>query len=98
MTTGAAKTNVSPRRRPRRCVACGAEEAKASLLRVVRSPDGVVSVSTSGKNPGRGAYVCAKLECVRSASKKNSLSRSLKQPVGSEIYRQLEELCVDGEK
>lgn len=86
----------SPRRRPRRCVGCGKEDAKTNLLRVVRSPDGTVQVSVSGKAPGRGAYVCANIACVRLAKKKNALSRALKHPVEKDVYERLEALCRDG--
>ena len=85
----------SPRKRPRRCVGCGREDAKPNLLRVVRSPDGTVQISVSGKTPGRGAYVCADLACVRMAKKKNALSRALKHPVERDVYERLEALCRD---
>ncbi|MDR3353882.1 MAG: YlxR family protein [Synergistaceae bacterium] len=82
-----------PRRRPRRCVGCGRESSKADLIRVVRSPEGVVSVD-GGRTEGRGAYLCASLACLASARKKNALGRALKTRVGPEIYEKLEELCV----
>jgi predicted RNA-binding protein YlxR (DUF448 family) len=63
---------------------------------VVRLPDGTVQIASSGKMPGRGAYVCADSACVRLAKKKNALSRALKQPVGVEVYERLEEMCRDG--
>ena len=84
-----------PRKRPRRCVACGKEDAKRELLRVVRSPEGEVEMNPSGKAPGRGAYLCIDLECVRLAKKKNALSRALKLSVAPDIYERIEEFCVE---
>ena len=95
MTHGTMPDGTQPRRRPRRCVGCGKEDVRANLLRVVRSPDGTVQISVSGKAPGRGAYVCADLACVRMARKKNALSRALKQPVETNVYERLEALCHD---
>jgi predicted RNA-binding protein YlxR (DUF448 family) len=73
---------------------------KASLLRVVRSVAGDVSVDTSGKASGRGAYLCANAECVTKARKRNALARVLKRPVDGEIYARITELirsdCDDG--
>lgn len=69
--------------------------SKANLLRVVRSPDGAVTIDATGKAPGRGAYLCRKAECVGLAKKRNALSRSLKHPVDKELYAQLEAFCAE---
>ena len=42
----------------RQCVGCREMKDKKSLLRVVKSPEGAVSLDFVGKKPGRGAYVC----------------------------------------
>ena len=68
-----------PRKRhipERSCVACGDKKPKAELLRIVRSPDGVVSVDRNGKAPGRGAYICGP-KCWDSALGRGKLARSL---------------------
>jgi predicted RNA-binding protein YlxR (DUF448 family) len=90
---GSSKRLMTPRLR--KCVACGLERPKTELLRVVRSPGGDVSVNDKGASPGRGAYICSRIECLRLAAKKNALSRALKHPVPKEIYTRIEELCVD---
>ena len=80
-----------PRKRPRKCVGCGGEQPKGALLRVVRSPEGAISVNLAGKAPGRGAYICANADCIEAARKRNALSRSLRQPVDKEVYSMLKE-------
>lgn len=82
--------------RRRKCVGCGAERPKSEMLRVTRGPDGVISVDSTGRAPGRGTYVCPSMECVRAAMKKKSLQRALKHPVEREVYAMLELLCADG--
>jgi predicted RNA-binding protein YlxR (DUF448 family) len=67
-------------------VGCGQEAPKKSLMRVVRSPEGTVSIDATGRAPGRGAYLCADVECVKKAMKKNALARALKGPVDQGIY------------
>ena len=42
----------------RRCVICGKRDSKRGLVRLVRTPAGVVEVDLTGKQAGRGAYVC----------------------------------------
>jgi predicted RNA-binding protein YlxR (DUF448 family) len=70
-------------------------EPKKGLMRVVRSPDGLVSLDTTGRASGRGAYLCADAECVRKAMKKNALSRALKQPVDRSVYVLAEEAAIE---
>jgi len=68
----------------RRCAACGTQRPKHELLRVVRLPDGSVSIDPKGKQPGRGAYVCKKAECWEKAFAKGRLDAVLKQPLSKE--------------
>ena len=42
----------------RQCVGCREMKPKKELIRVVRSPEGQVSLDFKGKLPGRGAYLC----------------------------------------
>lgn len=68
-----------PRKRhipERTCIACGGKKPKADLLRIALSPGGQVSVDSSGKAPGRGAYVCGP-ECWATALARGRLARSL---------------------
>ena len=40
----------------RQCVGCRTMHDKRDLIRVVKSPEGVISLDSRGKMPGRGAY------------------------------------------
>ncbi len=62
----------------RTCVACRETSAKRTLVRVVRGPDGRVSVDPTGKANGRGAYLCARRSCWEKGLKSGALSRALK--------------------
>ena len=68
-----------PRHIPQRtCVACRQTGAKRQLVRVVRAPDGSVSIDPSGKKSGRGAYLCDSPECWQAALRRGALARGLK--------------------
>ena len=43
----------------RQCLGCREMKPKRELVRVVRSPEGEISIDLRGKAPGRGAYVSA---------------------------------------
>ena len=79
-----------PKKIPMRmCVGCREMKPKKELLRAVRSPEGQVSLDTTGKKPGRGAYICPNGECLAKAQKSKGLERSFKAPVPKEVYEQL---------
>ena len=73
----------------RQCVGCREMKAKKELVRVVRSPEGEISLDFRGKAPGRGAYVCPQAECLRRATKSKALERGLDCQIPQEIYDQL---------
>ena len=51
----------------RQCMGCRERKAKRELIRVVRSPEGEVSLDFGGKKNGRGAYICPNPECLKKA-------------------------------
>ena len=61
----------------RRCVACGQRAPKRQLIRIVRTPQGTVSVDATGKSAGRGAYLCSSSACWENGIHKGSLERNL---------------------
>lgn len=75
----------------RRCSGCGESFPKKELLRVVREPDGTVSLDFTGKKSGRGAYVCKKLACFKKARKANRFASSLEIQIPEELLNALEE-------
>ena len=80
-------TNESPRKIPmRKCVGCNEMKPKRELTRVVRSPEGIISLDTTGKANGRGAYLCPSAECLKKARKRRSLERAFSYAVDSGIY------------
>ncbi len=69
---------MKPRKIPMRmCVGCREMKEKKELIRVVRSPEGEVSLDPGGKKSGRGAYVCPNADCLKRAIKQKQLERQL---------------------
>jgi len=64
-------------------------KAKRELIHLVRSSDGSVEVDTSGKKPGRGAYLCWKEECWQSGLSSGRLEYALKTALTPESKQQL---------
>lgn len=74
----------------RTCVACRRVAPKRGLIRVVRNSDGNVSVDRSGRQNGRGAYLCRDLVCWARALKGRQLERSLRISINEENRKVLE--------
>ena len=80
----------------RMCVGCREMKEKRSLLRIVKSPDNVISFDRVGKAPGRGAYVCRSQECLTKAVRQKQLERALETKIEEAVYSQLmEEIHAD---
>ena len=73
----------------RTCVVTKEQCAKKELIRVVRNNEGVVSVDTTGKAPGRGAYLKLDKEVILKAKKTKALDNKLEATVPDEIYEEL---------
>lgn len=79
-----------PKRIPlRQCLGCREMKPKAELLRVVRSPEGEISLDLKGKKPGRGAYVCHDGACLARAVKTRALDRALETKIPAELLERL---------
>ena len=83
---------VEPRKIPQRqCVGCRTMYDKRDLLRVVKSPEGEITLDASGKKSGRGAYVCRSTECLKKAQKSKALDRALEVTIPEEVYTALQQ-------
>jgi len=81
---------AKPKKTPlRMCVGCREMKPKQALIRVVRAPDGTVSLDPAGKKPGRGAYVCPDPACLNRAIKQRQLERQLDTALGDEVAESL---------
>ena len=82
----------------RMCTGCGEMKPKRELIRVVKSPEGKIALDRTGRLPGRGAYVCPDLECLKKARKTRRLERVFSSAIPEEVYDALEkELGSDAE-
>ena len=75
----------------RRCVGCGEHFPKNTLIRVVRSPEGEISLDFVGKAAGRGAYICKSTACLVKARKAHRLEASFSMKIEDAVYDALEE-------
>ena len=73
----------------RQCIGCREQKPKPEMIRVVRSPQGEVSLDFRGKVSGRGAYLCRDAACLKRAIKSRALERALAVSIPQEVYDRL---------
>ncbi len=79
----------------RQCLGCNEHKPKAELIRVVRSPDGTVSLDFGGRANGRGAYICQRLSCLKKVRKSGRLEKNLGVSIPAEVYDEMEKELMD---
>ena len=79
----------------RQCMGCRERRAKRELIRVVRSPEGNLSLDFGGKMNGRGAYICPDPEGLKKAIRAKSLDRSLEVTIPQEVIDRLQKEMED---
>lgn len=80
----------------RQCLGCREMKPKKELIRVVRSPDGDISLDFKGKASGRGAYICPDSACLKKAVKAKALEKAFSMSIPPEIYDKLQEQMEGG--
>ena len=75
----------------RQCLGCREMKPKRELIRVVRSPEGEISLDFKGKAPGRGAYICPAPACLKQAIKAKALERAFSTQIPEAVYEKLNE-------
>lgn len=73
------------------CLGCSEMKPKKELVRVVKSPEGEISIDLTGKKSGRGAYICRNADCLALARKARRLEKSFSCKVDEAVYDRMEE-------
>ena len=81
----------------RQCLGCNEHKPKLELIRVVRAPQGEISLDLTGKKSGRGAYVCRSISCFNKARKSKRIERALDCSIPDEIYDAMAKELEDAE-
>ncbi|MBP3333210.1 MAG: YlxR family protein [Clostridia bacterium] len=83
---------VKPKKIPsRKCLGCMESFPKKDLIRLVRSPEGEISLDFTGKKSGRGAYICQNITCFSKAKKAKRFEKNLECEIPEDVYASLEE-------
>ena len=78
---------MKPKKIPMRmCLGCNEMKSKKELIRVVKSPEGEISLDFTGKKSGRGAYICRSVECFNKSRKGRRLEKAFSCKIDAGVY------------
>ena len=76
----------------RTCVVTKESLPKGELLRIVRTPEGVVPVDETGKMNGRGAYIKKDINVLEKAMKTKVLEKKLECKIEDYVYEEIKNI------
>lgn len=79
----------------RKCIGCNISKNKNELIRIVKNKEGQISIDRTGRQQGRGAYLCENIECLEKAIKAHRLEKSFEIKIEQEIYDKLRGVMID---
>ncbi|MEK7729012.1 MAG: YlxR family protein [candidate division KSB1 bacterium] len=86
------RSKIPPASKPypqRTCLGCGLKTEQKNLLRLVRLQDETVAIDLERRRPGRGCYVCPRLECAHLLRRKKALTRGFRANVAEAVYTEI---------
>ena len=76
---------------------CNSKKEKKDLIRIVKNKNNEISIDKTGKQDGRGAYLCNNEQCLEKAIKTKRIERTLGINISEEVYNELKRLINGGE-
>ena len=79
----------------RTCMGCNSKKDKNELIRIVKNSENEIFVDISGKQNGRGAYICNNSNCLEKLIKSKRLEKVFEMKISNEIYESLRGVIFD---
>ena len=73
----------------RTCMGCNDKKPKKELIRIVKNKDGIITIDETGKQEGRGAYICNNIDCLEKVVKSKRLERALEKEISQDVPFQI---------
>ena len=79
----------------RTCIGCNSKKDKVALIRIVKNNKNEISIDRTGKQEGRGAYICDDIKCLEKVIKSKRLEKVFDYKISDEIYENLRGVILD---
>ena len=74
---------------------CNSKKDKKELIRIVKNKNNEISIDRTGKQDGRGAYICDDIKCLEKVIKSKRLEKVFDYKISDEIYENLRGVILD---
>ena len=81
----------------RTCMGCNEKKNKNELIRIVKNKENQITIDKTGKQDGRGTYICNNIECLEKAIKTKRIERTFEMKISEDIYENLRKMINGGE-
>lgn len=82
----------------RTCMGCNNKKDKKELIRIVKNKQNEISIDKTGRQEGRGAYICNDIQCLEKVIKSKRLEKTLDIKISEEIYENLRGVILEQEQ
>lgn len=79
----------------RTCMGCNCKKDKKEFIRIVKNKENQISIDRTGKQEGRGAYLCDDIQCLEKVIKSKRLEKVLDMKISEEIYEDLRGVILE---
>lgn len=79
----------------RTCMGCNSKKNKIDFVRIVKNKNNEINIDKTCKLQGRGAYICADINCLERAIKSRRIERSFGMKISEEIYEKLRGVIIE---
>lgn len=79
----------------RQCLGCNEHKPKIELVRILRTPEGEITLDFTGKKSGRGAYLCKNPACLKKLRKNRRAETNLGVSIPEEVWDALESAMAE---
>ena len=76
---------------------CNLKRDKKDLIRIVKNKENEIIIDKTGKQEGRGAYICNNIECFEKVIKSKRIEKVLETKISNEVYENLKKIINGGE-
>ncbi len=79
----------------RTCMGCNSKKDKKDLIRIVKNKENQISIDKTGRQEGRGAYLCDDIQCLEKAIKSKRIEKVFDMKISEEIYENLRGVILE---
>lgn len=74
---------------------CNTKKDKKDLIRIVKNKENQINIDKTGRQEGRGAYLCDDIQCLEKVIKSKRIEKIFDMKISEEIYENLRGVMLE---